>query len=64
MNPMYFDLHPADHNLTRYSTPKKVTRQISYKNHFNYIKITFSFILIALSFYIFCIPEKAIPFIL
>ena len=29
MNPMYLDRHPADHNRTMYSTPKKATRQIS-----------------------------------
>jgi hypothetical protein len=31
MNPMYLDRQPADHNRTMYSTPKKATRQISYK---------------------------------
>ena len=31
-SPIYFDLHPADHSLTMYSTVKKVTRQISIQN--------------------------------
>lgn len=28
-NPIYFDLQPADHNLTKYSAPKKTTKHIS-----------------------------------
>lgn len=31
-HPMYFDLHPALHSLTKYSTPKNTTRHISCKN--------------------------------
>ena len=31
MTPMYLDRQPADQSLTRYSTPKKATRQISWQ---------------------------------
>ena len=32
MNPIYFERQPADQRRIRYSTPKKATRQISWKN--------------------------------
>lgn len=30
LTPIYLLLHPADHSLTKYSTPKKTTKNISY----------------------------------
>lgn len=36
--PMYLDLHPADHSRTRYSTPKNTTKQISIQKRVSFAK--------------------------
>lgn len=34
--PIYFERHPADHNLTKYSIPKNKTKQISIQNNVSF----------------------------